>query len=280
MIEKLRLIEALASVFEARFMKPNYEDHLCLETDPWQALAFFAGSYAFERQGRSPNFAPAAVDVLVEFGKDDESLENPQIAQHIWKRFCKCLSGLGLNERNNPLCPRGTWYANKHGRRQTRQLSAIECVQGLSDHNLVVWAKHELAGDNAKGAHKALVKINGVGGKIVSLFLRDIAWIFNVVPMKDRELLQPIDIWIRRVVAELADKESPSDDIERAHWIVRASKEGGVSPEKVNAGMWYLGAQIAGSQYMLKRLLADPTKLLDGIGQHVWTLENAAKAWR
>lgn len=278
--EILKLIEAIAHVFEARFMNPNRNDYPYLDTDPWQALAFFARHYAFERQGRSPNFAPAAADVIMEFGKEGISLDNQQVAQQVWCRFRERLSNSGLNERNSPLCPKGIVYTDKGGQHRTQQLSAVEFIQQrLDDHNLVIWAKHKLASDNVKEAHKALAGINGIGGKIVSLFLRDVALMFDVVPTRDRELLQSVDIWVRRTVAKLADKGSPSDDAACAHWIVSSSNSVGLSPERVNAGMWYLGAQIAGSQYVLNRLLADPLELRDRIERHVRALASAAEAW-
>jgi hypothetical protein len=99
-----------------------------------------------------------------------------------------------------------------------------------------------------------MTSINGVGAKIASLFLRDVALVYGIEPQKSRELLQPIDVWVKRYVYRWAGKMS---DAKCAKWIVENCRLAGASPEKVNAGMWYFGALIAGDERTLMRLLEE-----------------------
>jgi hypothetical protein len=119
--------------------------------------------------------------------------------------------------------------------------------------NIVETARIELAHGRVHTAFERVDKIRGVGPKIASFFLRDVAVHFEIEPPGDREPLQPIDVWARRYVARLATKESPSTDIQAARWICEKSR----APETANQGLWYFGSQIAASDVKLRRALAD-----------------------
>jgi hypothetical protein len=100
-----------------------------------------------------------------------------------------------------------------------------------------------------RGIHKLSGEfqgITGIGPKIASLYLRDLVDIYDDLESKiapeDLPLLQPIDVWVRRVAykAGIVGNEQMSDvDIQKN--IVRVCRELGVSALRFNQGAWYLG---------------------------------------
>jgi hypothetical protein len=69
----------------------------------------FLEGYAFERQGRRPDYSHAAVDSIIK-AKNNEGTLNRKHVSAVWKYFKDYLDTIGLNEANNPLCPKGTYY--------------------------------------------------------------------------------------------------------------------------------------------------------------------------
>ena len=127
--------------------------------------------------------------------------------------------------------------------------------------------------DRARDAWSRLDRIRGIGPKIASFFLRDLAIKYNVQVSKDRHLLQPVDVWIRRLVWLLNDRKMEDEQV--ARWIAGKCPE----PELANQGFWYFGAQIAGSDWRLQRCLADLAYARSLCEQHVATLSATATAW-
>lgn len=79
--------------------------------------------------------------------------------------------------------------------------------------------------------------MNGVSNKIASLFLRDVALKYNLVPEKGRIFLQPVDTWILRVIREISGHEE-FQYWHCADYLVNNAPE----PEKTNQGIWHLCA--------------------------------------
>lgn len=245
----------------------------------WEALKFFLDGYAFERQGRSPDYAPAAVDTITDF----QSCDIAEVkAKDIWDNFANRLKQEGdkqkVNERNNPLCPKGTRYTDKNGRQhETNQPSVIELLQQKTfpdaGKNLVVFAKNFIDNNQIRDAHDELKKINGIGDKIASFFLRDIA-VFSDKKIsdnnEDRYLLQPIDTWIRYSVylcqPSLGEKQSEKIDRERARFIVNSVTES----EEANQGIWYFCSQVANSsRYKVRRSFENTEYMNSLITEHL-----------
>ncbi len=165
--------ERQAFLYEERCLKPVIEKCPALKKNPWDSLRFFM-SYAFEHQGRSPDYVPAAMDTIAALmGKplDDGS------AAKVWDGFCAKLKDKNLNSANNPLCPNGTPYLWQHKgtlwKTATKGVSAVELVTSdLQGQCIVTWAAGLMRRGHIQQAHSALVKINGVGPKIASFFLR------------------------------------------------------------------------------------------------------------
>jgi hypothetical protein len=59
----LRFFEQVSSFYKAG-MSLSWEKYPNHDTDIWDSLCIFCESYAFERQGRRPDYSHAAVDTL------------------------------------------------------------------------------------------------------------------------------------------------------------------------------------------------------------------------
>lgn len=145
----------------------------------------------------------------------------------------------GFNEARNPLF---------HDASET-----CYCVlcQFKDVPNLVLWAKKEIEAGRVHSAHARLDGVRGVGGKIASFFLRDVADYYEIKPNRDRYLLQPVDVWVRRAVAALGGPDATDEMVQ--NWVCKHSER----PERANQSMWYFGSQVAGSNYVLSKAIGD-----------------------
>ena len=101
-----------------------------------------------------------------------------------------------------------------------------------------------------------LRSIRGVGHKIASFYLRDLITISNInlANIKNRWLLQPIDIWVERTVKILTRNQSMNKQ-QVANWIVNNSIQYHLNPEHINMGIWFYCALIASNEYRLNQSL-------------------------
>ena len=105
-----------------------------------------------------------------------------------------------------------------------------------------------------KEAYKKIREINGIGQKIASFYLRDLKEYHALkgeeveIKKEDRWYLQPIDIWVRRIINE-SEQDKRINDKKIAEKIVNISLDNKLNPERVNMGMWFFGANIIGNRY-------------------------------
>lgn len=273
----LNFFATLATVFQKRFVIPLWARYPDADTNAWQAIGVFLEGYAFERRGRSPDFSHMAADVVAELqSKPPEAITS----QEAWGLFCDKLPSNrkgGLNVKNNPMAPRGeTFTLERKGVRpktcRTPGLSVIEFFQSMpQDQTLVSWVKKGLAAKRTAQVHRELCRITGVGPKIASLFLRDVACQFQVYPVQDRFLLQPVDNWVKRTVTFLARRKA-LEYHSVAKWIVKHAQQ----PELVNQGIWYFGSQVVTSEYRLEIALNNSKGALVSLRDHAGSLCAAA----
>ncbi len=243
-----RCIE-LSELYILRFLKRTQNACGKFGSDPFDSLRFFLLGYAFERQGSSRDYAAVANEVILEASKKDfSSLKS----EKIWNTFTKKLCEVSVkpNHACNPLCPKGTVYeyGKKDNRKNRRveQMSVIELVQEeLSSVSIVSFAEEKLDSDQVEEAHKILKKINGVGPKIASFFLRDVAVMCDCKKVSNnKKLLQPIDTWIRYCAQTYAGNTELTHN-GCADILINGTDE----PEKANQGMWYFCAKVAESSH-------------------------------
>lgn len=283
-IRKVREIATFANVFQV-ILEQNRASYASVNSDWLQGLQFYLHGYAYERQGRSPEYSAAAVEAVQQAVRCDIKKPDPGFPSRAWDVFLQILrlppDGEGANPPNNPLWP-------KEGAGKESVTSLILRLQDY-DYNLIKAVLALLKGGTAKHAHTFLCQIRGTGSKINSLFLRDIVLIYDLPVDQNDPLLQPVDIWVRRLTRLLmglqADvpkdvKDDYSNDTRIAEALITLSKTAGVSPLRLNQGAWCFGSQIAGTKSNLIRYIEDKLSPADAVGQKVSLLEDEIKALR
>ncbi len=268
----------LSKLHISRLLKRTQKACGDFERNPFDSLRFFLLGYAFERQGRSPDFAVVANEVILEASKEEKDFSSLK-AKKIWNAFTKRLNEVSVrpNHARNPLCPEATKYPNGKGNTKiVNQKCVIELVQEeLSNGGIVSFAKEKLNSDQVKEAHKILNKINGVGPKIASLFLRDVAVIYDCKKISNnKKLLQPIDTWIRYCVRTYADNTKLTDN-GCADFLIKNTDE----PEKANQGIWYFCVEVAhSSRFSVNRSIENQKYMKQLIKQHIKDLIDDGEA--
>jgi len=255
--EMLEMFSELSVIF-----KTYYQDPIWSKYKKDDAANLFIAGYAFEHQGRSPSFSPAAIDAI------EKAKGSTDFAANVWENFSKSVNKNSAN-KINPLCHS---LCNSENEKK-----CIWCA--LDSKNILLDSKRDLESGDIKNAWGRLQRIRGVGPKIASLFLRDVAVWYNIdenLKQSDGERwrLQPIDIWIRRIVElrspDMQDKRY--EDV--AKWIVENCEK----PEHSNQGMWYFGARIVGSEMLLDRSLQDMDQFKNTIKGHIAHLQATSNA--
>jgi len=283
-----RFFAQLGDLFEARFLRPLWSKYPSRESDDWEAVGLFLQGYASEREGARPDYHHVAVDIVEELSRRGQPLTDGNTAQLAWDICCSHLNNEKLNHANNPLCPQGTGYEHRYKgearQATTYKKSLMEFLRDISTSltsNIILFAREGLKLDQAKAAHNAIQEINGVGPKIASLFLRDVAIFYTLIPQKDRHLLQPVDTWIRRMFEQFTQQRNAgvqgTEKVQR--WIVQESIRCGVRPEAVNEGAWYFGSQVADSEYRMSKALNNLAYAKTLLVEHIEAVRQEVGAW-
>ncbi len=268
----------LSELHILRFLKRNKEDCGDYESNPFDSLRYFLWEYAFERQGSSRDYAAVANEVILEASNKEKDFSSLK-AKEIWNTFTKKLDEVDVkpNHARNPLCPQGIKYDNNGNTKTVSQISVIELMvqEELSNVGIVSFAKEKLDLDQVKEAHKILNKINGVGPKIASLFLRDVAVMYDCKKISNnKKLLQPIDTWIKYCVRTYKGNTKLTYN-ECADFLINHTDE----PEKANQGIWYFCTQVArSSRFKVKRCIRDQKYMKQLIKKHTEDLIDDGKA--
>jgi hypothetical protein len=263
-----RLAQLGKTVFVPLFVRPSRDRFPRHADDPAEALKLFLSSYAFERQGRSPAYAELAVNALEICGAGPIiPARASSWAWSVWKKFCELGNfegGEGANAKNNPL------YPGRPADGRGVLSVAFSCALQADGYNLYRLAARAVASKDLRKAHDTLQLIRGIGPKIASLFLRDVALDRNLpeVDLGDRELLQPIDVWLRRVAERLTQRCFGKDDEEAAQHVVQLADNAGCCALSLNAGSWYFGAQVARTLQNLDEALKSPAIVKSLVEKH------------
>ena len=141
-------------------------------------------------------------------------------------------SGGGYPQQPRP-CPRtrvgslqgaSRWWcqseaepAGSHASRDAASCLLCALRQGSSYRNLITTTRDALVEGQVQRVHTEIRNIRGVGTKIASFFLRDVAIRYEIEPDQNRDLLQPVDRWILRFT-QMLDNKLPSSAV--GQWMV------------------------------------------------------------
>lgn len=292
----LKKFEKIGDVFLKWYVEPEYrKNYEKYEGERWKGALLFFTNYIFERQGRPADWKEITRDILIEKLKEIKSLgkvDIKKLEKSIWEDFKQKWKEIkviddksnkkeidiernkGFNTGRNPLAPPDKYY-DKKGEHQITSRSLIKFVaEELAEYNydIISFAKTYLEKGKIGEAYKKLYpgdrekRINGVGKKIVTMFLRDIFVLSKINPSvvsNGREYLQPIDTWVKRCCKYLNEFENGTTDVKEGYeeFILKiCEKYGNINPEKVNMGMWLFASQIVGNHYELFKIFRDENK--------------------
>jgi len=127
-------------------------------------------------------------------------------------------------------------------------LDALRFVRSRPQHNIVAYSLNRIRQGHIRNLYSELQTIRQVGPKVGALFLRDLVLCFELrlseLPLSEDDYVavQPVDTWVRQVVHRLEIcTEHESDELIVSR-LIEISHETSVNPCKLNAGVWYLGA--------------------------------------
>ena len=245
----LQLFDDISCFYRQMLMLPLWRKYPNYQNNIVDSLAIFLEGYAFERQGRRPDYFHVAVDSLIICNRN-----NNFTASCIWNNFRRLLYNQKLNHRNNPLYPSNN---PDHIHNISNKLSVVEAILNLQNPiSLSTYISNLIANNSVTQSFNFLKSIRGVGDKIASFYLRDLVAISNInlANIQNRWLLQPVDIWVERTVKALAGNQNMNKR-QIANWIVNNSLRFHLNPELINMGIWFYCALIANSEYRLNRSL-------------------------
>jgi len=252
----LQFFQDVSCFFREMFMLPLWRKYPNHSRDIWDSLAVFLEGYAFERQGRRPDFFHAGVDALI-YCRQQNNNFNQNVINMIWQHFSQLLNNQGLNPKNNPLYP-STNPNNLRNLNQSYSLIEVVINNNIHQNSTFTSYLHTLItqNQNAQPAFNLVKDIRGIGGKIASFFLRDLVDVMtiNLQNVQNRQLLQPIDVWVERSVRILSNNPHLNRQ-QVANWIVNNSLANNLNPERINMGIWFFCSQIVISEYRLNRIL-------------------------
>lgn len=227
--------------------------------DIWGSLAVFLEGYAFERQGRSPNYSPAAVKALFDCKKQcNGNLNQKNVVMCVWKHFKNSLNNQKLNKKLNPLYP-STNPDNLPNINKSLSLIEVVLKEVTPQNNtFTTYFQKQINQENdIQPSFDLLKSIRGIGPKIAPFYLRDLVDVMNATlnNIQNVHLLQPIDTWVERTVKILCGNQAMNETEEVADWIVKTSIQHNINPQRVNMGIWFFGSTIAKSKYILEKAL-------------------------
>jgi hypothetical protein len=260
----MALFSDVGRIYVAELLLPTW-DRFDDGINARKAFGLFCRKYAFERVGAPLVYPLAAEQAIARAGRDLEPGE-------VWSSFCDVVDG-PVNEKTNPL-----WHRD-------HDCDCLLCIfrAETGPRNIVDWARQEVAHGRVAAAYTKLLRVRGVGPKIASFFLRDVALRYGLSPEADRWLLQPVDVWVRRFVMTLEPGHGTSDDRAVAGWVVTNSvtpELANATPELANAGLWYFGARIAPGRLDYTKALTEPDHAEDQVQRHINGMDAAVKAWK
>lgn len=232
-----------ANLFQSYFYKDtSFKEQF---EDNYHALICFFKYYAYSRQGAASAYPKIAEKALQNrFMRSVKSITIAD-AEEVWKNYQEIArneyNNLGVNKKLNPI----------------RSDKGI--LTKMTKKNIINLASHVrslIQNNQTKEAHDLVDDIRGVGTKIASLYLRDIAYLGRIPEntIKDSYYLQPVDTWINQAISIIFGQGKPKVLRKKQEMIVELCETANVSPIAFSQGAWVLGSQVAGDYLTFKHL--------------------------
>jgi hypothetical protein len=258
-------LASFSEVFRASypFIRPN---------DAKEALLGFLVTYAYERQGSARAFRVIAKKIIEDNFPNKLTSLSQSDADHIWtlyKNYAKEYypNLKGLNAAHNPLNGMG---------------GVISRLSKIDNVNLFEYIRSLIITNETKIANNFLTSITGVGKKISSLYLRDIAC-YELEPSRHVDpLFQPIDTWIDQAIEIISNKLVRRSVEDKQLFIVALCKEAFCSPIFFNQGAWILGSVVSQDYNTYRKVIEnvdEAKKLLQLRIDERDRVTNAMKDW-
>lgn len=260
-------IVSFASLFRASYELKKPEDAI-------SALLKFVNSYAYERQGSARAYRTIGTRVINEIFGDDILSITQRDADSAWRLYNNIAKedygSLKLNETRNPLHSDGGVLRRLAEKRET---------------NIYTYVKRLLRRDEVEQAYSFIDSIKGVGPKITSLYLRDVAYLELDSAKHYHFLLQPIDTWLDQTI-EIILKHKAERTLKKTSdkqkLIVELCRKANCSPIDFNQGAWIAGSVVAQDYGTFKDIIEDKEKAKTVVQQRIKEREeliDAMKKW-
>ena len=238
------------------------------ENDPkanYIALEFFLDHFAYERRVKVEAYPAIAKRTLKAVFKD--RLENIQLiqtdAKQVWERYEQIaaeefeLERNKLNWRLNPMFSDGG------------VLTKMANAENKGILNIANYVKALIEDEKTSKAYSFIISIRGIGPKIASFYLRDIAYLGKIDEKEIKEpfYLQPLDTWLNQALSimkkEKVNLKTNKERQDAQKMIVKLCKQADCSPIAFNQGAWFAGSQIAGERSKFKEIALGDTKIVE-----------------
>jgi len=281
-LEVVRELARLGRAYSEIYLTSRSAEFFPNRVEDWRdGLGFFLDR-AFEHLGTSADFSEIARLAAKQTLRGDLDFtsrgEVHRAAESLWKRFCEIggfnhASGKGANGKLNPLFLDG----------MSSRENVLEVCATLTEYrgNLYKMALLHLRAGRVSAARSELMRIRGVGEKIAPFFLRDVA-LENEKDLPHEVVadwrLQPIDRWVERAVGILGPQRPVGGSIAESCVYLASAAE--TSPLLVNAGAWYLGAQVAKGTFLFRQALSGASRFQEIVVSHEADLRTEGKLLR
>jgi len=256
-----------AKLFEkVSFIYKNYFLHDAMFKnqfkDGYTALVCFLKNYAYERQGSPKAYSEIAVECVSRYkGEKEWEVPTEKDAEILWNHY-KDIAKEEFNLiKKNKKTGKEEVKVNKsrNPMNNEKKDGIIDKLASDNIPNIAIHIRDYISKDDTQRAYNFMKSIRGIGEKISSFYLRDIAYLAGLDEknISDLYLLQPIDTWIEQTLKILFNSDAPQGLKDKQELIVDLCKESGVSSISFNQGAWVLGSQIAGEFKKFNRILND-----------------------
>lgn len=242
-LEVAKRLTICASIYQNAFLNdPCFKNQF---SNNYVALACFLENYAYERQGAAPAYPVIAKLTIEEVFQGKLESVTLAHAKEAWQRYkeiaTKGFNNLKVNEGHNPMnLERGVLATmTKHQ------------IPNIANHIKIL-----IEQGKTEGAHKFASSIRGIGTKIASFYIRDIAYLSGIAEnrIKDQFYLQPMDTWLEQTLSIMLGSAVPKSLQDKQKAIIELCSFAGCSPIAFNQGAWVLGSQIAGDFNTFKKI--------------------------